>query len=242
MKKLLLLLAITTTSSARAQFDIGPEIGFNSATIKGTSDAFTSRSGPRLGFTADVRLSGELYFQPGLFYSSKGGNVATTSSQNPLGNLLLLNSLLGDTTNGLGGLGNLTSFTEINTTTNISYSINYLHLPVLAVYKITTGNNSRILAGFGPYASIMMNGRYKRSSVTSIAGSNIPTNEDRAIVRDVDVNTFDMGLNANLGYEHDTGFFCRAFYEMGLTDNGIGNNAGFGISLGYYFRSANAAN
>jgi hypothetical protein len=245
MKKLLLLSAVIARfSSAQAQLNIGPEIGFNSATIKGASDEFTSRLGPRIGISADVQLSGDLYLQPGLFYSSKGGNSTTESTQNPLGDLAGLSSLLGGTggTNPLGGLGSLTNLAEINVTSNTSYSINYLHLPILAVYKIKSGNSGKILVGVGPYASIMMNGRYRRSAVTSIMGANITTNEDRAIVNDTEISSFDFGFNGNLGYEHNSGFFCRAFYEMGLIDNTIGNNAGFGISLGYYFRGANAAN
>jgi hypothetical protein len=239
MKKLFFLLAIATTFSAQAQFALGPEVGFNSATISGGANKFTSHTGARLGFTADIQLSGDLYLQPGLFYSSKGGYTITESTQDlaQLANLGSLSTLLG------AGLGNsLSSLTTVTVTSNTAYTLNYLHLPVLAMYKIKTGDNGKILVGVGPYVSMLMNGRYKRSSVTSVLGMNITTNEDRALMKDTEISGIDFGLNCNLGYEHNSGFFFRTFYEMAITDNTIGKNTGFGISLGYYFRGANAAN
>ncbi len=216
---------------------MGPEVGFNVSTITGATDKYTSYMGGRLGLSTNFRIVGDLYLQPGLFYSAKGGNTVTTSTQNlaQLANLGGLGTLLGGGT----GLGNLTNLTVTN---NISYKINYLQLPVLAVYKFSAGESGQFFVGVGPYAALLMDGRYKKSSISGIAGVNINTNEDRAIIKDTDISSFDFGVNGNLGYEHNSGFFCRCFYEMGISDNTVGKNAGFGLSLGYYFGSDKAAN
>ncbi len=236
MKKAILLSAVVAFSfGAKAQLSIGPEVGFNVSTFTGATDKYTSYMGGRFGLNTNFRIAGDLYLQPGLFYSSKGGNTVTTSTQDlaQLANLGALGTLLG------GGLGNLTNLTVTN---NISYKINYLQLPVLAVYKFKAGESGQFFVGVGPYAAFLIDGRYKQSSISSIAGVNINTNEDRAIIKDTDISSFDFGVNGNVGYEHNSGFFCRGFYEMGISDNTVGKNAGFGLSLGYYFGSDKAAN
>jgi hypothetical protein len=237
MRKFLLVLALSSGIKANAQLSIGPEIGMNISNISGAEEDYTTRMGGRLGSSADVKLTGSLYLQPGLFYSSKGGHTVTTSSQN-LAALLNLAGL-GDL---LGGLGNTSQFTTLKVTNNISYTINYLQVPVLAVYKFKAGNSGNFFVGVGPYAALVLDGRYKKSSVSGIVGVSINSNEDRALVMDTDVTAFDFGLNGNVGYQHSSGFFCRGFYEMGLSDNNIGNNVSFGVSVGYFFHGVNGNN
>jgi hypothetical protein len=233
MRKLLILFALVCGLAANAQVSIGPELGLNISSFTGSANTFTSRTGARLGFSADVKIVDNLFLQPGLFYSSKGGHTVNETSQNlaSLGGLSGLGSILDSLGGGLGQLA------TVNATESITYSINYLHLPILAVYKFKAGDNGNFFVGVGPYISWMMDGNYKRSQVSTVVGQNITTNENRAVEKDTEINAIDFGLNANLGYMHNSGFFCRAFYEMGITDNNIGNNMSIGLSMGYYFNS-----
>lgn len=232
MRQLFFILAFAGSIAANAQLAIGPELGLNFSTVSGGTDDFTLRTSSRLGFNTDVKLTGNLYLQPGLFYSGKGGHTVDESTQN-------LAALA-----GLAGLGDLltalnlgSNATNLTVTNNISYTLNYLQLPVIAVYKFKAGNDGKLFVGVGPYAAMLMDGRYKRSSVSGIAGQSLTFNEDRAIVKGTDVTMFDFGLNGNIGYMHNSGFFCRGFYEMGLVDNNLGKNLSFGLSIGYFFSS-----
>jgi hypothetical protein len=232
MRKLLILLALGSSFAAGAQVSIGPEVGLNISSISGAANTYTNRSGPRFGLSADVKIADNLYLQPGLFYSSKGGHTTNETNQN-LSQLAGLSGL----GNILDSLGNISQFTTLTATENITYSINYLQLPVMVVYKFKAGNSGNFFAGVGPYVSWAMDGNYKRSLVSGIAGQSITTNESRAIEKGKDINAIDFGLNVNAGYIHNSGFFCRGFYEMGITDNGVGKNVSFGLSMGYYFNS-----
>jgi hypothetical protein len=236
MKRILLLLAAVSCLTANAQLSAGPEIGLNISNIGGAREDYTFRSGARLGFVTDFKIAENLYLQPGLLYSSKGGHTVTTSSQN----LASFASLAGleDLVNLFGGNN---QFTTLTVTNNISYDLQYLQLPVLAVYKFSAGNSGRFFAGVGPYAAWLAGGHYQQSSVSSLAGISINTNEDRALTKG-ELSAFDFGLNANLGYQHHSGFFFRGFYEMGISDNSIGKNASFGISIGYLFSAEDAVN
>lgn len=81
MKKVILSIAVVAaaTIGANAQFSINPEAGLNIASMHSkmgnTSSTTKSILGYKVGAVADLTLYKGLYFEPGLFYSVKGGQT-----------------------------------------------------------------------------------------------------------------------------------------------------------------------
>lgn len=81
MKKVLtILMAVLFTNVAMAQVNIGFKAGYNSATVKSSETEITedgkALAGLNLGTVVNVKLKGNLSFQTGLSFGTKGVAVA----------------------------------------------------------------------------------------------------------------------------------------------------------------------
>ncbi len=81
MKKVLtILMAVLFTNVAMAQVNIGFKAGYNSATVKSSDTEITedgkALAGLNLGTVVNVKLKGNLSFQTGLSFGTKGVAVA----------------------------------------------------------------------------------------------------------------------------------------------------------------------
>ena len=123
-----------------------------------------------------------------------------------------------------------------------SANLNYIELPINAMYKIDMGS-AKIFILAGPYLAYAVSGKYKADQ--AVLGDNEDQKEQKINIgsdkgKD-DIKGFDFGLNFGAGLQYNAITFGLQ-YGLGLanlslyTDNGsLMKNNVIGISLGYKF-------
>ncbi len=157
---------------------LGPSIGVLTVPID-------QRTGFRAGLMADFPLTGQLSIRPQLLYSVKGGNVNVSK--------FVIDAL---TKFGLPS----STFPIENTVSKVV--VNYIELPVLAMYSAEVGPG-RIVIGAGPYAAVAVGG--------TVNGNPISFNTDG-------FRKHDLGITGQVGYELSIGLNLSAYYAHGLTN------------------------
>lgn len=111
-------------------------------------------------------------------------------------------------------------------------SLNYLEVPILALYKHPLKNSAKLYVGLGPYMGIGMFGysRTKGYGKWKIAFDSNPRQDVQSFV------PFDFGVSATIGIE--TGkFLFGVNFNKGLKPlaNGTTNyNSTLGLTAGYF--------
>ncbi|MEE3447405.1 MAG: porin family protein [Bacteroidales bacterium] len=115
-------------------------------------------------------------------------------------------------------------------------NLNYLEMPLLAVFQISLGEKTRLEFQIGPYVAYGVCGKYKfESGVVKKNDSFESVYTKFPSFKDGDFKRFDLGGNAGLGinYEH---YYLGASYELGttfiMTD---APNHCISVNLGYIF-------
>lgn len=171
------------------------------------------------GFIANIG-TGHLSLQPGLRYIMKGGELTSSST---------------------------TPRTRIETKDKLTF--HYIEMPLNLVYSTGYWGESRFMIGAGPYGSILVNAQDKHKVKTT----NLETGTDvveqgqhsLAISKkdDGEIDRYDVGANAFIGYQGASGVYAKAGASIGLVDLMNGTNIGqyynrnynFLFSLGYMF-------
>lgn len=114
------------------------------------------------------------------------------------------------------------------------FNLSYIEIPVNFIYKPDLGTG-RMLLGFGPYAAIGVDAKYKLGGMSEdIEFGNEPGKLRR----------IDAGANLLVGYELANNFSFQLNAQLGLVNlesrgpgdsNSKLNNTGFGLSFGYRF-------
>jgi hypothetical protein len=134
--------------------------------------------------------------------------------------------------------GSKAEATEGGLTATYTETLNYLQLPINALYKFNIADDAKFLVFAGPYFGYGLSGtaKYKLSG----GGESESESEDIKFGSDEDkYNAFDFGLNAGIGYQYNK-FFIKAQYNLGLgnlfndSDDSL-KNTNIGISVGYLF-------
>lgn len=234
MKKYILALGIGLCGvlSANAQLvSVGPEIGLQFSNMRsqvnGVDRSGDMKSGLRAGVVIDVALTNSLSLQPGILYSKKGYEQDE--------NLI----------RAIGG----TLYDEHRHT---DVAVNYIEIPLTLQYKFSKGNSGGLFIGAGPYVGVAIGGDLESSVTRTLVNSNsesiaFSSNTERDLkIGDEpgdDIETTDVGLNLNLGYQFSQGFLLRAHTGIGLAnlapygnDNNSLRNFSFGFTVGYLFK------
>ena len=236
MKKILLivfLFAGSLTGFAQVSNDVPPvsfgiKAGVNFANLQqtyaGSSEAVSSGTltSFQAGVFADFRFGG-ISIQPSLLYNGEGAT-----------------SNINETVDGFP------------LSSNIKLTINYLQLPVYALYHIPVNHND-FYFGLGPFLSYGINGTEKGSvGIVIPSGANNATTENEPVNQKVkfgsdstsDVKRIDYGATVMAGFKFSGGFLISAFYDMGLANIAANDYTGddakvktrvLGISVGYSF-------
>jgi len=210
MKKLILIAALSLfiMNNSQAQgVTFAPEIGINlsSQTLKmnGTTLGETiMKPGFKIGGVANIPVASEFYIQPGIFFTTKGGEQEV--------------SILGLTT---------------NTTTHV----NYIEIPINALYRFSFDHAGALFISAGPYAGYAVNGETR--TVAPFIGK-VKSDIDFGNNQNDEMKRFDFGLNAGIGYETPWGIYVRGQYGFGLINISPEEetnlkNQNIQISLGY---------
>jgi hypothetical protein len=116
---------------------------------------------------------------------------------------------------------------------NLNVNLNYLEIPINAIYKIEVGS-SKLCINAGPYLGYALSGK---TSIGEESESLAVGSSD-----DDDLKALDYGFNIGAGIEINDAITIGLQYGLGLanlfidSDNGYKlNNRVIGISVGYMF-------
>lgn len=222
-----LLLIICLIGTNNAQFSIGPKVGLNITSIYGdeTNDHNNMKLGLQIGLSCEYLFNDTWAIQSGLLYSQHGVMVKMWL---PL---------------SIGPHGDVVK---------IVTNLNYLRLPVNAVYKIPI-SKPKLLLQAGPYFAYGIGGKNKiwinDDKITSTQWKMIE--DELGVGEDITMGNsagdqykaFDVGLGAGIGLQLGKHFQFLAEGNLGLvniandfTYNGVtesytDKNYGFSISL-----------
>ncbi|RYD55312.1 MAG: PorT family protein [Sphingobacteriales bacterium] len=236
MKKYVLALGLGLCGAigAKAQspfISVIPEIGVQFSNMRAQTNGMESsgelKSGVRAGLAIDMALSNNVSLQPGIFYSKKGYEVEQDLLRN-IGNNMY------------------------NEHRNTDVTVNYIEFPITLQYKFSKGNTGGLFVGAGPYIGVAIDGDVESTVTRTLANSlsesvAFSSNDERDLrIGDDfgdDIESTDIGLNANLGYQFNNGFMLRGYTGIGLSNlapNGNSNNSlrnfSFGFTLGYVIK------
>lgn len=222
MKKTLsictLMLFAGLASAQTTKFGI--KAGFTSAKLSATSGSLSSNTDAVKNFYGGVFAEaefGQISFQPGLAYITKGGgssDYAATSS---------------------------TSSISAKSTLNF----NYLELPLNVLYNVKL-KPGKIFFGGGPYLAYGLSGTAKVEATTyNASGAVVSRNNVSEDVTwgsgTNDVKRFDVGLNALVGFRLNNGLELNLGLGAGLgnlsNDSSVSiKNQTLSAGLGYFFK------
>ncbi len=230
MKKIyLILLTLCGSNFVKAQTTFGVQAGILNSKVKieegnETYPGAKSSVGFRIGAFAEIPVSGNFYFSPGLNFVAKGGKFKTTETNSILGN------------------------TFINTSEE-DYKTNYLELPLNFTYKLN--QEGGLFFGAGPVIGLGIGGKAKSSLNVTRNGSVISAEEASADVKfdgkenatgdDLHLKALEFGANAFVGYALKNGFraqlsFNPAFSNISPESNFSYKNTYYlGLTIGYTF-------
>jgi hypothetical protein len=214
------------TIKVSAQISFAPEVGLNVATMSMkvndlASGSFTYgtewKAGLAVGGVADIGITGNIYFQPGLFYEMTGVKL-------PAGYQLYSNGEW-----------------DINTLTiplNFEYKTGekggnrfFIGTGPYIGYNFSAGQNYNAGGTYNYYTnSTSYNPAYSGSlKIGNSAGIDF-------------IKPLDLGWGINTGYQLAIGLYLRVHYQMGFTNldpysdkYDVYKSSAYGVTLGYLF-------
>jgi OmpA-OmpF porin, OOP family len=229
MKKIYtLLLFIAVMSAANSQMRLGILGGPHSSSVieknflpewETTVKPFNAkRSGLNIGLIGEIPLgySNKVFFQPGIFYMTKGRKYQR----------------LFDTA-------------VVKTDTlyhNATFSPNYIDIPLNVTLKLRLGKKSNFLISAGPYVSFFYSGK-QTSETRAVVNSEVRYTKDESKIEVAknpnSVTTFDAGINGRAGFELGS-ILLTGFFSQGLTNfyrasyDGTFKHKVIGASVGFW--------
>lgn len=219
MKKLIILAAgvVLSAATAQAQIGFGVEAGVNLANMhlkENGSEVGNPKVkiGPKAGFIADIPLTSQLSFQPGIFYSMKGSVIKIDED------------LMG-----------------IQTKAETKFKTTYIEIPLNIQYQLK-GPHFFIGAGPYIAMAVDGHTLTSGSISGGGLSIQIPETKEEIKWGNDDstqLRRLDYGVNINLGYMLPMGLFVRAQYGLGLANFSADNdkqnvkNTAFAFTLGY---------
>lgn len=224
-----LFILVAAVNISYAQTKVSFKAGLNYSNIiledeNGDQRETQSTPGLRIGLSVDVPIRGDFYIQPELFYSRKGFKQKDS---------------------WYAGLGN-----------DFKVNANYVELPVNILYKPTMGSG-KLLVGAGPYLGYGTGGNWEAEETVVIGDIMYDDHGDVFFTDDAfdggsggDSYAYgkalDYGVNFLLGYEFFNTISAQFNIQLGLanlqpeyndgtTPEGMLQNIGYGLVLGYTF-------
>ena len=232
MKKFTLLMitisVVIITANAQATF--GPVLGLNLANLsKGDADeAPEMKIGFHIGGKAAFGISDNFTISPELLFSMKGAKQTV-----PFADIQI---------EDIGGVIFTTTTTGEG---DASLSLNYIEIPIWALYKLESGLNF----GLAPYVGILagVKNEVEGTATVSVHESQNNTTTTTTVSQSIEstetegYSGVDFGVGLGIGYMMESGFGVQAHYKLGLGDifeenegDAISNRV-IGLSLSYMF-------
>ena len=117
---------------------------------------------------------------------------------------------------------------------DVSWSLNYLHIPINVLYKLGSEGDGRFYVGLVPYINYALGGKAKHGDLEA----DIEFGDDEATD---DLKSLDFGAGVKVGYELPMGLYVDASFMQGLSnlvpggdaDNKV-SNRNISIGVGYF--------
>jgi hypothetical protein len=176
-----------------------------------TNTETSAKLGLKIGGVVDIPLSQHFFFQPGAFFSMKGGQ--NTYSFN----------LLGQTSKTVSS-------------TNLSY----IEIPLNLGAKVNVGDFGSVFATVGPYVAYAVGGSNKVETFLNDNSQGSTKSDIKFGSENTETKPLDYGVNVSAGYKFPFGLYGRLQYGMGLGNLSNANNTTtknnvFGVSVGLTF-------
>ncbi|TAG44224.1 MAG: PorT family protein [Cytophagia bacterium] len=118
----------------------------------------------------------------------------------------------------------------------LNLTLEYLEIPLNAVYKIPAGNKVKVVINAGPYFALALGGKIKASTMGVDVSTDVKFGSDQDKIKGTD-----FGFNFGAGVEISDKFLVNLNYGLGLTnlsnDTSAGatkvNNRVFSVGVGY---------
>jgi hypothetical protein len=106
--------------------------------------------------------------------------------------------------------------------------LNYLQVPVLAIYTYDLGDDRKVFGGLGPYFAYGLGGKIKGGGFS-----------EKAFDKDLGFKRFDAGLTLTAGYKINKKWSVRIAYDLGLANIQHESfdktkNRSFSVNIGYW--------
>jgi len=218
MRSVILIFSICLFSiPAFSQVRFGVEGGININSVKyelpaGIPFSFKSKStiGPRIGLVADIPLTDNFSFQPGILYSGRGGKQTTSIT-----------------------------YSGITLSAEGNFKIKYIEVPLLLMFKTNAGPG-KFMIGAGPGINMGLSAKVetKISTFGYSADSTATLNfgSDTAEIKRFDFSAdfcagyeLDNGLFIRAGYE-------LGLVNLSNREGEVIKNRAFVITLGYFLK------
>lgn len=204
----LLLAILLFADFAEAQVRFGVKAGVNLANIGHGALDFDPLLRFQGGVSADFSISPRLTIQPAILYSEKGYSLNIEERDQ--------------------------SGVSTGVDAVIKFKINYIEIPVLALYNAELGKGVRFFGGLGPYVGIGINGE-ATSNWENFENQPVSFNKDTP--RPLNYERYDYGLSGTVGLEYQN-IMLGLNYNYGLKRVPIPSklqNHTLGLTIGYLF-------
>jgi hypothetical protein len=218
MKSVNLLCFICLLSiPAFAQVRFGAEAGININSVKyelppGLPFSLKSKStvGPRLGIVADVPLSNNFSFQPGIFYSARGGKQTSSIP-----------------------------FNGITISFEGNFKINYIEVPLFLMFKADAGPG-KLMVGAGPGINMGLNAKLVTTvsalGYSEDSTSTLDFGSDTSEIKRFDFSAnFCAGYEFNNGFFVRAGYNL-GLVNLSNNEGEVLKNRAFVFTLGYFLK------
>jgi hypothetical protein len=181
--------------------------------------------GAHAGIFFNIPVFENLSIQPEIVFMMRGANFENTINLSGDSTSYVTHPVSGDTLRTLFFQGIATLEYDIN------YSLNYIDVPILAIYKFNNG----LTISAGPYLSFLASSKFKYGITTTVDVFGTQTDHTNNTIETLidttatifteeidksksDLNSIDVGFIAGLGYEFPFGLGLHARYVRGLTE------------------------
>jgi hypothetical protein len=206
--------------------------------------------GAHAGIFFNIPISENFSIQPEIVFMMRGANYENTINLSGDSTSYVTHPSSGDTLRTIFFEGSAILEYDIN------YSLNYIDVPIMAIYKFNNG----LTLSAGPNLSFLVSSKFNYGITTTIdvfgtqtdhTNNTITTLIDTTAIFFIeetdkskdDLNTIDVGLIVGIGYEFPFGLGIHARYVRGLTeiykkekDSGFRNSV---IQLGVSYKIFN---
>jgi hypothetical protein len=184
-------------------FNVGAIIVSSPGSLGNSSGGSQSFNNKNLGSSGDFYAS--LSNDPSILSNnSQNSSLETSSGMEP-------DNSSGNFMNNLFFSGGIEFIQKNSKDAETKVTLNYLEVPLFALYQIHSYSHGNLFGGLGPYFAYGIGGKIK----SEYGGE---TYENKSFDKEIGYKRFDTGIGFTAGYKMTDSFSFSLAYELGLTN------------------------